>query len=63
MELAAAIPHLDVVVGGHTHSFLYSGDTNPSNNKIEVSRSSVFLLGCFMDRGMFLHWLICLDCL
>ena len=36
MELARAIPHLDVLVGGHTHSFLYSGEDNPSNNIIEV---------------------------
>jgi 5'-nucleotidase len=36
MQLAESVPHLDVVVGGHTHSFLYSGHGNPSNNRIEV---------------------------
>ena len=37
MELAKKIPGLDVVVGGHTHSFLYSASPNPSNNVVEVS--------------------------
>ena len=32
METAAAVPELDVIVGGHTHSFLYSG--NPPGKKI-----------------------------
>ena len=36
IELAKEIPGLDVVVGGHTHSFLYSATPNPSNNEVEV---------------------------
>lgn len=36
IEIAKKIPHVDVVVGGHTHSFLYDkGLKNPSNDKIE----------------------------
>merc|ERR1711971_810336 len=35
MELAEKILGLDVVVGGHTHSFLYSANPNPSNNVVE----------------------------
>ena len=37
LEVAARVPHVDVVVGGHTHSFLYSptpGAPNPSVEKI-----------------------------
>ena len=37
LEVAARAPHVDVVVGGHTHSFLYSprpGAPNPSVEKI-----------------------------
>lgn len=36
-EIAASVPHLDVVVGAHTHSFLFSPSEdhpNPSNNQI-----------------------------
>ena len=36
MELAEKIPRLDAVIGAHTHSFLYSGGANPSNNIVEV---------------------------
>ena len=36
IELAKEIPGLDVVVGGHTPSFLYSATPNPSNNEVEV---------------------------
>lgn len=25
MEIAAKVPYLDVIVGGHSHTFLYSG--------------------------------------
>jgi len=36
IEIAKSIPEIDVVVGGHTHSFLYDEKlTNPSNNIIE----------------------------
>lgn len=36
MEIAEKVPHIDAVIGGHTHSFLYSGERkNPSNNIIE----------------------------
>jgi len=35
-KLAAAVPGIDIIVGAHSHSFLYPGDSpNPSNNKIE----------------------------
>ena len=37
-EIAAKVPHIDVVVGGHTHSFLFSptkNRVNPSINKIQ----------------------------
>jgi len=35
-EIAEKVPHVDVVVGGHTHSFLYNAKLkNPSNNVIE----------------------------
>lgn len=36
LEIAEKVPHIDAVIGGHTHSFLYSGERkNPSNNIIE----------------------------
>ena len=36
VEIAEKVPHIDAVIGGHTHSFLYSRNrTNPSNNIIE----------------------------
>jgi len=36
IEIAKKVPHIDVVVGGHTHSFLYSNELkNPSNDIIE----------------------------
>lgn len=36
IEIAKKIPHIDVVVGGHTHSFLYDKELkNPSNDIIE----------------------------
>ena len=35
-EIAEKVPYIDAVIGGHTHSFLYSGGKkNPSNNIIE----------------------------
>ena len=36
-EIAASVPHLDVVIGGHSHSFLYSPTEqrpNPSNDAV-----------------------------
>lgn len=30
MEMARSIPEIDVVVGGHSHTFLYTGDDLPS---------------------------------
>ena len=33
-EVAASVPHLDVIVGAHSHSFLFSSE-NPSVEKIE----------------------------
>ena len=36
-EIAGSVPHLDAVIGGHTHSFLFSPTAespNPSNNPI-----------------------------
>ena len=36
LEIAELVPQIDVVIGGHTHSFLYSdASTNPSNNIVE----------------------------
>ena len=33
-EVAASVPHLDVIVGAHSHSFLFSSE-NPSVEKVE----------------------------
>ena len=36
IEIAEKVPHIDAVIGGHTHSFLYDRTRrNPSNNVIE----------------------------
>ena len=36
LEIAEKVPQIDAVIGGHTHSFLYSANRkNPSNNIIE----------------------------
>ena len=32
-EIAVAIPDIDIIVGGHTNTFLYTGDNVPSNDK------------------------------
>ena len=32
IQLAEEIPELDLVVGGHSHTFLYTGDNLPSND-------------------------------
>ncbi|XP_077485789.1 snake venom 5'-nucleotidase-like isoform X2 [Amblyomma americanum] len=33
MEIAAKVPAVDVVVGGHSHSFLYTGEDHPKEDK------------------------------
>lgn len=33
MEIAAKVPAVDVVVGGHSHTFLYTGDDHPKEDK------------------------------
>uniref|UniRef100_L7M9C2 Putative salivary ecto-5'-nucleotidase/apyrase n=1 Tax=Rhipicephalus pulchellus TaxID=72859 RepID=L7M9C2_RHIPC len=35
MEIAAEVEEVDIVVGGHTNTFLYHGDTSPGGEKIE----------------------------
>lgn len=35
LEIASALPDLDLIVGGHTNTFLYSGDNPPSVEKPE----------------------------
>ena len=46
IEIAKNVPDVDVVVGGHTNTFLYNG-TQPSNEKImgnyptEIKQTSV----------------------
>ena len=36
IEIAKKVPHIDAIIGGHTHSFLYNRTRrNPSNNIIE----------------------------
>ena len=36
LEIAEKVPQIDAVIGGHTHSFLYSAKRkNPSNNIVE----------------------------
>ena len=36
LEIAEKVPQIDAVIGGHTHSFLYSANRkNPSNNIVE----------------------------
>ena len=37
-EIAASVPHLDVVIGGHTHSFLYSPTAENPNPSIDAIR-------------------------
>ncbi|XP_029843735.2 snake venom 5'-nucleotidase-like [Ixodes scapularis] len=35
LEIAASVPQVDIVVGGHTNTFLYSGEGYPRENKPE----------------------------
>ncbi|XP_037510416.1 protein 5NUC [Rhipicephalus sanguineus] len=35
MEIAAQVEEVDIVVGGHTNTFLYHGQTSPGGDKIE----------------------------
>ena len=50
LEVAARVPHVDVVVGGHTHSFLYSptpGAPNPSVEKIRGrAHTNCYVMSC-----------------
>ena len=42
-DVALNVPHVDVVVGAHSHSFLFTPTKqfpNPSNNEIEEVRAS-----------------------
>lgn len=36
LKIAAEVPDVDVVVGGHSHSFLYSGEPNTCLNPLIV---------------------------
>ena len=48
-EIAQKVPDVDVVVGGHTNTFLYNGEP-PSNEvcrKIKGQLISICLLGVF----------------
>ena len=38
IEIAAKVPHIDIVVGAHTHSFLYSPSPGSENPSIETVR-------------------------
>ena len=63
LEVAARVPHVDVVVGGHTHSFLYSptpGAPNPSVEKIRgtIYRTEVIFVmscNCLRSRPIYLN--------
>ncbi|CAN7943478.1 unnamed protein product, partial [Ixodes hexagonus] len=35
LEIIEQVPELDLIVGGHTNTFLYHGDSYPSENKPE----------------------------
>ena len=38
IEIAAKVPHIDIVVGAHSHSFLYSPSTSSENPSVETIR-------------------------
>ena len=42
LEVAARVPHVDVVVGGHTHSFLYSPTPGAPNPSVEKIRGTIY---------------------
>jgi 5'-nucleotidase len=46
-EVAAAVPDVDVIVGGHSHSFLYTG-------KLSINETALFIILAqkFSEQGM-----------